>query len=218
MRDPDAIAAFRRAIELKPDHAGAWSNLGLALQDAATSPARSPRSAAGLSLAPEFPQLHWNLALALLLHGDYAGRLARVRMAASHDRACRDAARPIPARAGPATIRAGRTLLVTAEQGLGDAIQHLRFVQRLAATRRARDRRRSCAPSQASRRPRPAFARPTRPDDPLPAYDAHVPLMSLPDVLGVTLDDVAAAVPYLRADAARVGSVAAPSRDRRARP
>src|SRR5262249_36015375 len=38
----------------------------------------------------------------------------------------------------------------------------------------------------------------------LPAFDVQVPLMSLPGLLGVTLEDTVAAVPYLKADEARV--------------
>jgi hypothetical protein len=38
-------------------------------------------------------------------------------------------------------------------------------------------------------------------DAPLPPYDAYIPLMSLPGVLGITLDDVGSEVPYLRAGA-----------------
>ena len=37
---------------------------------------------------------------------------------------------------------------------------------------------------------------------PLPPFDAHVPLASLPGLLGTTLETVPAAVPYLTADPA----------------
>jgi hypothetical protein len=38
----------------------------------------------------------------------------------------------------------------------------------------------------------------------LPAHDLHCPMMSLPLIFGTTLDTIPAAVPYLRADPARV--------------
>ena len=40
--------------------------------------------------------------------------------------------------------------------------------------------------------------------EPLPAYDVQCPLMSVPAVIGTTLDTVPAAVPYLSADPERV--------------
>ncbi len=41
---------------------------------------------------------------------------------------------------------------------------------------------------------------------PLPPFDVHVPLLSLPHRLGATRETIPAAVPYLSADAARVAS------------
>jgi hypothetical protein len=40
--------------------------------------------------------------------------------------------------------------------------------------------------------------------DPLPAFDVHLPLMSLPHVLGTRLDTIPAAVPYLATDPEKV--------------
>ena len=35
---------------------------------------------------------------------------------------------------------------------------------------------------------------------PLPRFDVHIPLLSLPGVLGTTLETIPASVPYLAAD------------------
>jgi tetratricopeptide (TPR) repeat protein len=202
MRNVDAIAAFRRAIEIKPDHAGAWNNLGLALQDAADVTGAIAAFRRGLSLAPEFPQLHWNLALALLLQGDYREGFREYEWRLRTD----ELARTLTSYPGPRWTGegpAGRTLLVTVEQGLGDAIQHLRFVQRLAA-QGARVSVVVPEPLKRLAATASGVSAVCVPGDPLPEYDAHIPLMSLPGILGVTLDEVAVPVPYLRADAVRV--------------
>jgi hypothetical protein len=107
----------------------------LALQAPATSRAPIGCVRQGPRRAPDLPQLHWNLALALLLIGDYERgwheyewRLRTPELAAQ--------LRAIPGPRWDGRDPQGKTILVTAEQGLGDTIQFLRF-----ATRRRRPRR-----------------------------------------------------------------------------
>ena len=100
-------------------------------------------------------------------------------MAAATPELARTRAHATPDRAGTASSRPGQTLLVTAEQGLGDTLQFVRFAQPLAAARRARARQRQRAARPAARDARRASRSVFGPDDPLPAYDAHVPLLSL---------------------------------------
>ena len=149
-----------------------------------------------------FVQAHWNLGLALLHRGDYAEgwREYEWRRRAPELQAASCATMPGPR--WTANDPAGRTLLLTAEQGSGDTLQNLRFAQTLAA----RGARVGVAVQRAlvdlaATAPGVAFAVAT--DDALPAYDAHVSLMSLPGVLGVTPQSIPAAGPYLRADPAR---------------
>src|SRR5439155_16781698 len=40
-------------------------------------------------------------------------------------------------------------------------------------------------------------------DDPLPAFDLHLPLLSVPRVLGTRLDTIPDRIPYLEVDSAR---------------
>jgi Tfp pilus assembly protein PilF len=198
LRDPEAIEAYRRAIELNPAHAGAWSNLGLALQATGDVAGAIDAFEKGLAVAPELPQLHWNLALALLLRGDYERgwreyewRLRTPELAAQ-----------LRAFAGPrwnGDDPHGKTILVAAEQGLGDTIQFLRFATRLA-DRGARVVVAVPPPLRNLAATVTGVAQSVALDGRLPDYDAHVPLMSLPGVLGLTLGDVRAGVPYLRAD------------------
>ncbi len=91
----------------------------------------------------------------------------------------------------------GRNLLVHAEQGFGDAIQFVRFVPQLAA--RAGRVTLLCQRGLLS-----LFRRNLAVDvlgfaDPLPQVDDHVPLLSLPGLMGATLENLPAKVPYLRA-------------------
>lgn len=97
----------------------------------------------------------------------------------------------------------GQTVLLEAEQGLGDAIQMLRFAHRvaqrghrvIAAVPEALHDLAATAPGIAG----------TCATGILPTgTTAQIPLMSLPALLGVSLADVTPAGPYLVAEAARV--------------
>jgi hypothetical protein len=112
----------------------------------------------------------------------------------------------VPARGVTASLwqgeaLAGRTLLIHAEQGLGDTIQFCRFpfptdgtvvfeaqprIARLLATRKA-----------ASAEDRPIIV---RAGERLPAFDLTCPLMSLPALKGTTESTIPAEIPYLSAE------------------
>jgi hypothetical protein len=206
-RNDDAIAAYRRALALRPGHAIAWNNLGLTLQAANRLPEAIAAFREALARIPEFAQAHWNLALALLAHGEfgegwreYAWRL-KIPELAQHERQF----------AGPrwdGVARPGETLLVTAEQGLGDTLQFIRLAQPLAGrgVRVLVSAQRSLVRLLATV---PGVAAVFGPDETLPPYDAYTPVIALAGALGVTASTVPCAVPYLAADPVRRTEVAA---------
>ena len=194
-REQEAIAAFRAALALKSGHAVAWNNLGLALQSVNDVDGAIGAFRRAIALEPSFEHAHWNLALALLLDGQYAEgwREYESRFALS------ELGKDRHAFAGPAwdgSAPAGKTLLLYTEQGLGDALQFARFVAPLAATgaRCIIYCPQSLAPLLATA---PGVAQTVSAPDPLPHYDAHLPLLSLPRLLGTTIDAIPADVPYI---------------------
>src|SRR5262249_38145216 len=97
---------------------------------------------------------------------------------------------------------AGRTILLHAEQGIGDTLQFMRYAPMVAA-RGARVILQ--VPPQVHRLAAAAMgdcAQVIGDGDVAPSFDLHSPLLSLPLALGTTLASVPAAVPYVRADAA----------------
>lgn len=91
---------------------------------------------------------------------------------------------------------AGRTILVHAEQGLGDTIQFVRYLAPLAAMgfRVVLE----CQPALVRLMADVSgAARVVAKGDPLPIFDVHVPLLSLAHRLGTRLRTVPARVPYL---------------------
>lgn len=206
-RTAEAVAAYRRALALKPDHATAWNNLGLALQaqNAFTEAIAAFRRA--IAIDPGFAQAHWNLALALLDDGQFIEGFREYDWRLAIDALGKDR----HVFAGPAwdgTAPAGRTLLVYAEQGLGDALQFARYATLLAAAG-ARPLVHCPAPLKELLASVPGVAGAFAPGEPLPPYDAHVALLSLPRVFATELATVPATVPYIAASPERRATVRA---------
>jgi len=148
-----------------------------------------------LALKPDFAHARWNLSLALLLDGqlvegwrEYDARLALPELGRDRHR--------FPGQSWDGTALAGKTLLVYPEQGLGDALQFARYATLLMETGarcviRCLD---ALAPLLATI---PGVAEVSRDDEALPQYEAHLPLLSLPRVLGTTPETIPATVPYI---------------------
>jgi len=103
------------------------------------------------------------------------------------------------------TALEGKTILLHAEQGFGDALQFVRYVP-LVAARGARVVLRLPSALVELIRGMPGIAQIIAEDEPLPAHDLHCPLMSLPLAFGTTLETIPADTPYLRADPSRVAA------------
>lgn len=97
----------------------------------------------------------------------------------------------------------GKTLLLYAEHGQGDAIQFCRLTQAVAE----RGARVVLVVHHSLKNLLQGLAGVHQligQGETVPSYDYHCPLMSLPRILGITLDTIPATLPYLRADASKV--------------
>jgi Flp pilus assembly protein TadD len=205
-RSEEAIAAHRRALDLRPGHAATWSNLGLALQ--ANNQVRDAIAAyrSAIGLEPEFAQAHWNLGLALLANEEFDEGWREYAWRHKVPELARLARRwPGPKWDGGSPD--GLTLLVTTEQGLGDTLQFIRLARTLAA-RGARVLVSAQQPLVRLLASAPGVAAVYGPDEAVPAHDAHIPLIDLAGILGVTPSTIPSAVPYLEADPVRRGEIA----------
>ena len=204
-RTEEAIAQFRQALARKPDLATAWNNLGLSLQAANRVPEAAGAFREALKLAPEFAQAHWNLSLALLMTGDYAEGWREYEW--RHRGETFGAADTSTAPRWQGEDLAGRTLLLATEQGMGDALQFVRFAAPLAqAGARVIVRAPEVqAPLLATA---PGVAAVVRTGDPMPAHDFQLPLMSVAGVLGTDDTHIPAAVPYLSVSREHAAEVA----------
>ncbi|HVO89999.1 MAG TPA: DUF5672 family protein, partial [Casimicrobiaceae bacterium] len=197
-RYDDAIAAFNQTLTLQPRHAAAWSNLGLASmaqRDVDTAILAYRRA---IGIAPDYAQAHWNLALALLAKGHYAEGWREYEWRLSIPEFRRHGA-PLTTPRWHGESVTGKTVLITREQGLGDTLQFIRFVPDLVA-RGARIIVEAPPPLVHLVATAPGVSTVVREGDVFPDHDMHVPLLSLPHLLGVTVDRIEARIPYMLAD------------------
>lgn len=190
-----AVASHRRAVSLAPNSADAHYNLGLALRDLGETDEALKEFAATLKLDPDHADCRWDRALTMLQKGnlkegfkeyEWRWKLART-----------------PARAFKQPLwdgkpLAGKTILIHAEQGFGDAIHFARYVPMVKALG-----------GTVVLETRPELARlfstlagvgqVVNAGAPLPRFDVYAPMMSLARIFGTTLETIPKAVPYLRA-------------------
>ncbi|HEX5683208.1 MAG TPA: tetratricopeptide repeat protein [Ideonella sp.] len=197
-----ALAAYREAVRLNPDNAETLHNLGVALEHFGDWDDALAAFDATVQREPQHVDGHWNRALALLLHGqfqqgftDYEWRFARRQ---PEPRDC-----PQPVWDG-APLK-GRTVLIWAEQGFGDALQFLRFVPEVKR-RGGRVVLEVLGEMMGLAARIPGVDAVTQrglPPQAIPAFDCHVALMSLPHVLGTSDGAMPTLVPYVHTDASR---------------
>ncbi|HEV2332734.1 MAG TPA: tetratricopeptide repeat protein [Gammaproteobacteria bacterium] len=131
-REQDASAAFMHAaVHLDPSNGAAWSSLGnaaLALGDTGYA-GECYRKA--VTLHPEDPAIHFNLSLYQLLTGDLKAGFAEYEWGLRGD--MRQPRRPFRQPRWQGEGFKGETLLIYAEQGIGDMLQFVRFLPEVKA-------------------------------------------------------------------------------------
>jgi tetratricopeptide (TPR) repeat protein len=192
---------YEHALALDPNLAVVHNNLGTVLRDQGHVVRAVEHYERALLLDPTHAQARCSRGMALLSMGrfaegwaDYEHRVGLPQFDTLSFAEPRWDGGPLK----------GRTLLIHAEQGLGDTLQFIRFVKPAAAR---------AAPGQvfvaAHERLIPllrqsGFSGLTAIERALPPFDVHLPLLSLPGLLGVDLDALPGEIPYLAADAARI--------------
>jgi tetratricopeptide (TPR) repeat protein len=202
-RYDEALAAFEAALKAAPDHAKAWNNRGRALQALNRQREAIDSFDKAVALQKDYADAHANAALSLLTLGDYA------RGFAEYEWRWRRTGMSDTRRGYRGALWLGeyplarKTILLHAEQGLGDTIQFARYaplLTRAGATVmiEAQPALKDLFASLAG------VASVHTGGETLPAYDLHCPLGSLPLALKTQAADIPAGFPYLRADEGRV--------------
>jgi tetratricopeptide (TPR) repeat protein len=214
-RYADAVAAHDSALKAAPDHAGALLNRGRALaalnrfDDAIASYGKAH------ALRKDDADVHFMESLALLTLGDYRRGFEKYEWRWRRGGMPEQKSRGRPLWRGDYSL-ARKTVLLHAEQGLGDTIQFARYVPLLAASgaKVVLEVQPELTPLMA--RLEGAATVIARGEAP-PPFDVHCPLGSLPLAFKTEPATVPADIPYLSADdahlakwSARIGALARP--------
>ena len=196
-RPAEALADFEQAGTLRPQSSEPLFLAGVALMDLGRSQAAVARFEQAITLEPGNAATHWNYSLCLLLLGDFTAGWREYEWRWRWEKFTspqRDFVQPLWS--GQQTL-AGKTLLLHAEQGLGDTLQFCRFAPALAA-QGANVVLEVGRPLVSLLGTLPGVRQTIAAGDSLPEFDLHCPLLSLPLALGLTLANLPAPEPYLR--------------------
>lgn len=193
-----ALADYNRAIDLSPDCAEAHSNRGIVLQELNQPEAAVASYDRAIAISPDYAQAYLNRSLALLLQGelergwtDYEWRV-KTKDGRSERR---DFLQP---RWLGAESLVGKTVLLHCEQGFGDTLQFCRYAK-LVADMGAKVLLQVPRALKDLLGTLDGVGQLLLPNEPLPDFDFHSSLMSLPWAFKTTLATIPNQVPYLRA-------------------
>jgi tetratricopeptide (TPR) repeat protein len=202
-RPEEAADCCREATRLKPDFADAHKHLGVALKLLGRSGEAETYLEKAARLRPGCMEPTFDLAETLLRLGEfelgwreYEGRWRVPAFAAMRPEEC---AQP----AWDGSPLEGRTILLRAEQGLGDTLQFIRFAP-LVHERGGRVIVEAPPVLAGVLRGCPQVELVAGGTPHIPVTDVYAFMLSLPRVLGITLANLPAQVPYLFADATLV--------------
>ncbi|MBT3887304.1 MAG: glycosyltransferase family protein [Rhodospirillaceae bacterium] len=193
-----ALAAAETAVALNADDAEAHNNLGNALKDGGRTMDAVASYRRAIAINPDFTLAHWNLSLALASLGELQD--------AFNEMAWRWQWSGFPAPLRDFTAPAwrgepieGATILIHAEQGLGDAIHFVRY----AALVRERGARViiEAPPGLVPLIEAAGLAdQVIKAGEDLPKFNVHAPFLDLPRIFATSLETIPDQTPYLAVD------------------
>ena len=191
----EALDCFRQAARQKANFAEAHNNAGAILQEQGADDDAIVCYRDSIAARGDFAESHYNLATVYLSQGNFAAGWPEFEWRL---KCARHRPRRFDRPQWQGEPLDGRTLLVHAEQGLGDTFMFVRYLRELAG--HGGTIFFEAQPSLVPLLKSSGIENIVVAGGDLPPFDLHVPLLSLPGILQTTLDNVPHAVPYLAAD------------------
>ena len=195
----EAASCFSKAIELKPDYTEAHINLGNVFQEQGRFDEAMVCYNLAIELKPDYAEAHMNRSFALMLTGnfeegwpEYEWRLH------TKDSISKTFQQP----RWDGTPLNGKSILVHAEQGLGDTIQFVRYLPMVQSKgghvifECQKDLLRLLENSAGF----DEIIEKATTSEENSHFDVQVPLLSLPGIFGTTFKNIPSKVPYITVD------------------
>jgi tetratricopeptide (TPR) repeat protein len=222
----EALAAYDALLDKVPDHAEAHNNKAQCLTDLRRFEDALDCYAKAITAKPNYAEAHFHEGLLRLTLGDFPEGWKKYEWRWKRRLGAQRKAVSQPLWLGQESIE-GRTILLHAEQGLGDTIQFLRYVRMVQA--RGADVILEVQPELVSLLAGAIEGVSVKArGDTLPPFDLHCPLLSLPLALGTTLETIPPVeiltpsatrvskwAPHIAADSIKVGLVWSGNRSHR---
>lgn len=189
-----AVHFHERSLNLQPNNVDTLISLGKAMMDQGKTAIALDYLKRALALQPNHAIARYNRAILLLQSGQFQEGFVEYewRLKTNEFPPC-----PFTQPLWDGSNLQGKTLLLHAEQGLGDTLQFIRYAP-LAAQRGGRVILTCHRPLMRLLSGVPGIDQITPLGTPLPEFHVYAPLLSLPGIFGTTLATVPAQVPYLR--------------------
>ena len=204
-RFEEAITSFDGAICLKPDYAEAYSNRGNALQALQRFEEAIASYHHAIAINPDCADAHWNLSLCYLLGGNFRDGWQEYEWRWKSEESSKTAgvrSFSEPLWLGVETLKE-KTILLYAEQGLGDTIQFSRYVP-LVAQLGAKVILEVQRPLVNLLKNVEGLSQILAKGDTLPAIDYQCPLLSLPLAFKTELDSIPPLSQKITGDCAKI--------------
>jgi len=197
-RFDEALGSYDQSIVLRPDYAETHSNRGNALKELCRFDEALASYDRAVTLRPNLADGHFSAAICRLMLGDFerGWQQHEWRRDTAQLRAVKRNF-PQPQWLGTDDL-AGKTILLHHEQGFGDSLQFCRYVPKVVE-------RAGCVIFEVPKAlhtlmqslpgPIQIIAR----GDPLPDFDVHCPLLSLPLAFATRIETIPSQMPYLSA-------------------
>ena len=192
-----ALKCYAQAFVEDPDSASAFNNYGNVLREIGQPQRAIPFLQHALVLQPNNPTAQFNLAVSYLIQGDYARGWPAYECRWNYEHLAGTQPQYAQPRWAGQDLR-DKTILVIGEQGHGDNIQFMRFLFNLhaAGARVLFQVTDGLIPMLSGSN---VVAWVGRYSDTPPEFDYWIPIMSLPGVLGITVENLPKVVSYLNA-------------------
>jgi len=196
----EAVAARQKALQINPNYLEAHKSLGSFYQDQGQFDRALSYYKRALEIKPDYAEAHFYRSLVWLLQADFRRGWPEYewRWQARHFTR-RDFSQSL----WDGRALNGQTILLHAEQGLGDTLQFVRYAPLV--------KERDGTVIVECQRPLVELLggiagvdRLVGAGDELPPFDVHAPLMSLPGIFETSVENIPAEVPYLFANPALI--------------